>query len=259
MQILEYLIAALIGWLTGLLVNYLSDVLPHKRRLVYPFCLKCDSPQPPINYFIHPRYCNNCNIRRPVRTYLVEIIMILASMYLWISTHSIQGWAVSLVVLMYFCLVIVIDFEHRLIMHWVSLGGAIIGLGFGSWQHGFWNTLRGGGSGFLAMLVLYLLGYFLLRIVNRLGGKIEEDEALGFGDVNLSGVIGLMLGWPGITVGLALSILLFAGIGGVYIILMIIARRYKLGLALPFGPFIAGSAIILLFFQKTLYAFLGWG
>lgn len=259
MPAIEYLAPALVGWAIGILINYLSDVLPEKRRLTKPFCLKCCSMQPVINYIFHLRRCENCHSSRSFRTYLVEVSCSLISIYLWGSLSSWLGWLVSIIVIGYFFLVIVIDFEHRLILHWVSLFGVFIGLGFGSWQHGFWNTLLGGAGGFLGMLLLYLLGIALLRIINRMGGKIDEEEAVGFGDVNLSAVIGLMLGWPGVMVGIVLSIFLFAVVGGIILLVMAAAGRYKLGLALPFGPFLAGSALILLFFQKILYAFLGWG
>ena len=56
------------------------------------------------------------------------------------------------------------------------------------------------------MLALYYSGFVYLRISRKLRGKEPgETEALGFGDVNLSGIIGLLLGWPGILLGLICS------------------------------------------------------
>ena len=83
----------------------------------------------------------------------------------------------------------------------------------------------------------------------RRGQSIEEGDAFGFGDVNLSGVIGLLLGWPGILAGLVIAILLSGAFMLAYLIIMLITRRFRPHMALPYGPFLAASAIYLLFLR----------
>ena len=58
------------------------------------------------------------------------------------------------VLLLYFGVVTVIDLEQRLILHPVSLVGAVIGLVVGFWLHGWVDTLAGGAAGFLMMFLL---------------------------------------------------------------------------------------------------------
>ena len=41
-----------------------------------------------------------------------------------------------------------------------------------------------------------MLGVLIIKLINRRRGQPVNDVAFGFGDVNLSGVLGLMLGWP---------------------------------------------------------------
>jgi leader peptidase (prepilin peptidase)/N-methyltransferase len=84
--------------------------------------------------------------------------------------------------------------------------------------------------------------------LGRVRHQPVEEEALGFGDVNLAGVLGLMLGWPGILAGIVLTIFLAGGISLVYLIWKIIVKQYSPNLALPYGPFLALSALILLLF-----------
>ena len=153
----------------------------------------------------------------------------------------------------YLGLVTIIDIEHRLILHPVSLFGAILGLFIGVSLHGLQSTLIGGLAGFGIMLGVYFLGLLFLRLSERWRGKrAGENEAIGFGDVNLSGIIGLLLGWPGILAGLVLAILLAGAISLIYLILFLaIQRKYKPGLALPYGPFLVASTILLLFFKSA--------
>jgi leader peptidase (prepilin peptidase)/N-methyltransferase len=161
------------------------------------------------------------------------------------------GILLSLVLLIYFGLVTVIDIEHRLIMHVVSLVGAILCLGIGARLHGLMITLYGGLAGFGTMLVFYILGVgFLKLLAIRRKKLITEDEALGFGDVAISGVIGFLVGWPGI-IGVLVSGILLAGLASlIYLLIMLANRKYHPGLALPYGPFLIAVAIVMLFSKE---------
>lgn len=147
--------------------------------------------------------------------------------------------------------------EHRLILHPTSLAGAGIGLACGFILHGVRSTLIGGAAGYGIMLLFYLFGILFMKVAAR-GKPDTETEALGFGDVNLAGVIGLILGWPGVTVGLTLAILLGGAISLVLFLAMMLSRRYRVFLAIPYGPFLVMGAVLSLFFQEAvLKAFYG--
>jgi leader peptidase (prepilin peptidase)/N-methyltransferase len=252
------LLIGIIGFIAGILVNYLADVLPQNRRLVTPYCLGCGEKQSLTNYLFWPRQCQHCGNHRPWRTYVVELLLIVTSIYLWRHPTFISGYILALILFMYFILVTIIDMEHRLILHPVSLVGAGLGLIVGIWGHGIIETIIGGMSGFLIMLGLYFIGIGFVRLMAHIRGEIIEREGLGFGDVILTGVIGLFLGWPGVLLGLILTILLAGLINLIYLFIMVLTKRYNPNLALPFGPFLAVSVIALLFFKDIVLAPLGW-
>ncbi len=256
---MQWLVVILSGLIAGMLVNYLADVLPWRRRFVHPFCTKCGTPQPALNYLVWPRRCAHCGARRVFRAYWVELAYIFISIYLWNSAPGLLGYTISLTIMAYLGLVAIIDGEHRLILHPVSLVGAGLALATGIWLHGIRSTLIGGAAGFGMALLIYYFGIGFIRLMNRLRGKaITETEGIGFGDVNLSGVIGLLLGWPGVWLGLLLAVFLAGGVNLIYLAGMIVARKYSPELALPYGPFLAASAAILLYFKDAIYALLGW-
>jgi len=247
-----YYIAIPLGWLAGSVINYLSDMLPHTRRLGTPFCVECKLPINFQNYFIWPRVCSNCHRRRSVRVWIVEILFILSSVWLYKYPPENLGYYFGLLLLTYFGVVTVIDLEHKLILHPVSFAGAILGLIIGIKLHGFISTILGGAVGFGIMLALYYLGFLVLRLMAKIRDHPINEVALGFGDVNLSGVIGLILGWPGILPGLIIAIL----IGGItslfYMIFMASSHKYSSSLALPYGPFLIASAVLLLYFKDLI-------
>ena len=182
----------------------------------------------------------------------MEIGFIGASIWLW-NAPSDMGYFLGLVLLAYLGLVTVIDLEHRLILHPVSLAGVVLGFGIGTWLHGLKATLVGGTAGFFAMLALYYFGILFVRLSARLRGQfLDETEGIGFGDVNLSGIVGLLLGWPGILAGMLLAILIGGAISLLYLLLMVTFRRYRSSLALPYAPFLTISAMILLYFKDLI-------
>ncbi len=240
----------IIGWFTGAAVNYLADSLPLKSSSNQPVCLNCGSSMELANYFFWPRRCNACGKRRGTRTWIIELAYVLASAWLWASPRESFGFIIGLGMLFYFGLVAVIDFEHRAILHPVSIAGGFLGAAVGVYLHGWQATLLGGVVGFGVMYGFYLLGIKFVQWMGRLRGQtIQETEGIGFGDVNLGGVVGLLMGWPGIIAGLILAILLAGAISLVFVLVMVARRRYKMDLALPYGPFLAASAILLLFFK----------
>ncbi len=187
----------------------------------------------------------------------MEIGFIGATIWLWLSPPQNLNFILGFLLLTYFGVVIVIDLEHRLIMHPISLVGAILGLSVGTWLHGLSATLLGGLAGFGIMLGLYALGSLFARGVTRLRGESLDEEALGFGDVNLTGVLGLILGWPGIIMGLVLAILMGGLVSGVYMLGMLVTKRFRAFTAIPYGPFLVAGAVLLLFFRSSLIGILG--
>jgi leader peptidase (prepilin peptidase)/N-methyltransferase len=87
----------------------------------------------------------------------------------------------------------------------------------------------------LAGAVLAFIFFFILHFISPRG--------MGFGDVRLSALLGLFLGWielPLVAVGLFLGFALGAGIG---VVLMVTKRRSRKD-RVPFGPFLAAGALL---------------
>ena len=256
-------ISIMLGLLAGWLVNYLADVLPFTRRFSRPICQLCGSPYEWQNYLFF-RPCLNGHPRK-ARLWVTQIIILAASIYTWLRPPSKLGYFLGLILIVYFGVVFVIDLEHRLILHPTSIVGAILGLVVGIVAHGtgptLWTrvgpTLLGGLGGFLIMLLFYFLGVLFARIrARRLlaqGQEVDDEEALGAGDVILVTVLGLILGWPLIWLCLLYGILL-GGVVSFFIILwLIISGRYKASAFMtfiPYGPYFIITAALIVYFPK---------
>jgi leader peptidase (prepilin peptidase)/N-methyltransferase len=234
----------LLGWIAGWAVNYLSDVLPVTRRFSRPTCPNCQTPYGWKDYLLLGN-CPGCGRKRGVRTLVVQAVLTVAPVLLWIFPRRGLPIPLGFILIIYLAIVMVIDIEHRLVLHPVSLVGALLGFGIGFYLHGWLTTLIGGAAGFGIMWLFYYAGGWYVRWMAKRRGLSTDEVALGFGDVNLSGILGLLLGWPGIVLGLFLAIVI-GGVVSLGIILWTLAlKRYRAFTAIPYAPFLVLSALLL--------------
>jgi leader peptidase (prepilin peptidase)/N-methyltransferase len=130
--------------------------------------------------------------------------------------------------------VIFFDFEHHLILDRVLLPGALAALGLSfvtpglSWQSAL---LAGLGAG-LVFLAIAVLGSFLFK-----------RDAMGLGDVKLSVLMGLMVGFPAIVTAILVGVILagFVAIG------LVILRLRSMQDSIAYGPFLAAGTLLMLY------------
>jgi leader peptidase (prepilin peptidase) / N-methyltransferase len=255
------LIPIVLGWVAGLFINYVSDVLPRTRRFGQPTCSRCETNFTWVDY-LTLRACRNCGKQRSLRTWLVQILAVASFVYLWLVPSKALGFSLGAIVLIYFGIITVIDLEHRLILHPTSLAGAVLGLIVGTFIYSkkyallgsVGTSLLGGLAGFGIMFLLYQLGTLVARFRARkmqaAGQADDEEEALGGGDVYLTGVLGLMLGWPAIVAALVYGVLLGGLASIIFIVALLVRRRYAseaLMTFIPYGPYFIIGASLLLF------------
>ena len=248
------LIAAInlvLGVISAWIVNYLSDVLPQQRKFATPVCPDCQEGLD-WGFYIAFKQCKECGAKPSRRHWMVILAVPLLAVIHGYFPAPVLGKAGGVFWLILFALIVVIDMEHRLILHPVSLVGAVFGFLTGSIAHGLLNTLIGGAAGFGIMLLFYFLGEMFVKILARRRGEEITEVALGFGDVNLAGIIGLLLGWPGVVGGLFLAIILGGVASGIFLIAQILRKRYRAFQALPYGPFLVLSVIILLYLAQVI-------
>ena len=77
-----------------------------------------------------------------------------------------------------------------------------------------------------------------------------NPDGLGYGDVRLSGLLGLFLGWLGPAAMVTAA--LVGSLGAAAVALVLLARRRSLAATLPFGPFLAiGAAAVALLHAES--------
>jgi leader peptidase (prepilin peptidase)/N-methyltransferase len=174
---------------------------------------------------------------RPVPPRLRVVVSVAAAALFAAAGVRFAGdWALPayLVLAASLLVVSIIDLEHYLIPNRVVYPTIALALpllaGAAALEHS-WDRLEhaliGGAAAWALLLVVHLI----------------SPRGMGFGDVRLSFVLGLYLGWLGadhVALGLFLGFLL----GSVAGIALVVVRRRSRKEAIPFGPFLAAGAMV---------------
>lgn len=247
----------------GAIINWLADDLPRYRGLRRPACVHCGAPRPARDWLgLLAGRCGYCGRRRGLRAALVEVFSAGAAVWLTGRYPDPQALLAGAVVAFVFLLITVIDVEHRLILRVVALPGAVVVALLGALDpsRGPVKTLAGGAVGFLLLWGMYLLGLAFSRWRSRTRGEATDEVAFGFGDVMLGGLIGLVVGWPGILIAVVFGVLLAGVASLLYLGGMLATRRYSALAAIPYGPFlILGASIVYFGGRPALETLLGSG
>ena len=140
-----------------------------------------------------------------------------------------------------------IDFDHLVIPDGLTLGGVALGITTSY----FLPQLQERSEPTDAMIRSALsaaLGGAFLYLLAKTASWLLQKEAMGIGDAKLLAALGAFLGWDCLPWILAVSSLLGTGVG----FAMILQRKQKLGVKIPYGPYLAFSSFLWLLGGKAL-------
>ena len=193
---------------------------------------------PIFSWFLLKGHCKNCNTSFSFRYPLVEFLM--ASLFLALFLAIGWKWFLLEALIFTFALVIAsfIDWDQMILPDSLTLSGILIGL-LGAWLNpdrpfldAFLGVLLGGGA-----LLFISYAYYLLR----------KKEGMGGGDIKMLAWLGAILGWKALSFIILSSCFLgsLAGLG-----IMLHSNKNALQIALPFGPYLAVSALFYIFLSE---------
>lgn len=152
-----------------------------------------------------------------------------------------------------------IDFDTQLLPDVLTKPGMALGVVFGTWP-GVAGVISHDASislplrSLLASLLGLIVGGGVTWGVRALGSAVFKKEAMGFGDVKLMAMIGAFVGWKGSLLSLFLGCIFGAVVG------VLLALRSGMSARIPFGPYLAMGALVVLFGRDALltWLFVDW-
>ena len=241
--------AFIFGALVGSFLNVVILRLPQAQTsIVFPasHCPHCKSDLrwyeniPIISFSFLMGKCAHCKAPISFQYPIVELLTALVAAALVASFGMTPATAGFFLFSAALITIIWIDIHHQIIPDVISISGIVLGFCFSfisplvTWQESLIGILAGGGF-FYAIS----FSYYLLR----------GQEGLGGGDIKLLAMLGAFLGWQ------SLFFIIFASSLSGSIIGLIALRSQKKGAStrIPFGPFLAVSGLVYLFFQPQIH------
>ena len=251
------------------IASFLNVVIwrvPRGESIVSPpsHCPKCNAPIkwyqniPILSWLALRGKCANCKAPISPRYILIETL----GGVLFLAAFWHYAWSQVLfvpVAWVWISLMIVgsmIDFDHKLLPDFVTVGGMLLGLATAAAQvlFGFYGR---GITQIGALLVPVwisvaglVFGFGLLWLVRWLGSKAFKREAMGLGDVFLMGAVGALFGPVAVLVTLILS----SVFGSVVGLSMVALSKTKFGrfVEIPYGPYICMGCLVWMFWGPEL-------
>lgn len=239
--------AFILGTVIGSFLNVCIYRLPEGKSIVSPpsACPRCGQQIrwyqniPILSYLFLGGKCASCKVsisfRYPAIEALTGLLFVLVLYYFGFSAATLVYW----LFLAALVTVTFIDLDHQIIPDVISLPGIVIGfvcsffIPWLTWFDSILGIAVGGGS-LLAIAWIY--------------EKIAKREGMGGGDIKLLGMLGAFLGWKAM-----LPIIFIASlIGSLVGVPLMLLQKGDTKLAIPFGPFLAFSATVYLFWGADL-------
>jgi leader peptidase (prepilin peptidase)/N-methyltransferase len=262
------LFVAAFGLLGGSVVNWLADALPATRRPTRPRCAHCGAPRQRrawsgvVEAFFAAGRCAYCGGKRGSRAWIIELTGLAFAVFLYRRDGDPVVFIPGLLVGLLFLLIAVIDLEHRLILQVVVFPSAalVVLASFFQPARGPAKTLSGGLAGLIILWAMYLLGIAFSRWIARRRGSPLDEVAFGFGDVMLGGLIGLIVGWPGVIIAVITGVLVAGVFSIAYVGWMLLRGKYSAFAPIPYGPFLlVGAALVYYGGRTALEGLIGGG
>lgn len=250
LNILLITISLLFGAVIGSFLNVVILRLPDpSQSIVFPasHCPHCKSSLswyeniPIISFLALQGKCGHCKTKISSQYPLVELFTaLLFGAVIFRFGPTLTGFGY-----LYFCCCLVtiiwIDIYHQIIPDRISLPGIVLGFLFSfinsevTWLESLIGLLAGGG-------VLYAVAVFYLLL--------RKQEGMGMGDVKLLAMLGAFLGYQSL-----LFIIFTASLTGSIIgISLILKQKEGVNTRIPFGPFLACSALTFLLFKEEIFS-----
>lgn len=238
-------LAAWLGACVGSFSNVLIHRLPRDMDVVRgrSHCPTCSRTVawydnvPVLSWLVLRGHCRHCGTNISPRYILVELAGAACALVgVWRFGWSLGGLSASffLIVLLDIAL---IDWEHMIIPHTLTIGGAAVGLALSFFTAPALPTALLGAAVGAGIILAVSWGYRLFRGVVGMGG----------GDVMLMGFVGIFLGPWGV-----LGVLFGGALLGTVYALAAGRGRVAGSAKLPFGTFLAAAAAVVLLFGPDL-------
>ena len=250
MEIYYATVFFIFGTLFGSFYNVVGYRLPRGESIAFPpsHCPKCNHRLSPLelipifSFLFQKGKCKNCGDKI---SWFYSIFEFTTGVLFCIS-YLIFGFTIELIISLTFIsmllIIIISDYQTMTIPdELLAFCGLVLIIEL---------AIKNGldvGNNILDGIIMFSIMY----LIKILGDKMFKKESMGGGDIKLMFIYGLVFGWPLSCVSICLASFI-----GLPVSLIMIRKTHDH--EIPFGPFLAVAAIILVIFKIDFNTIINW-
>lgn len=238
MELFIYIMIFIFGSVIGSFLNVLAVRLPNNESILWPssHCHNCQHKLrwyeliPVVSYLIQMGKSRCCKAKIPISYMIIEIV---TGVLYCVSYHSFgfsYEFVISLIFISSLVTIIVSDIEYMIILDEVIAISCISIILLELIFFGLDYTVYKVVGGILAFITMYA--------IKVIGDVLFKKESMGGGDIKLMFLFGIVIGFPLSICDIFLATFMAFPVA----IFMLFSRKDNL---IPFGPFLAMSAILI--------------
>jgi len=262
LAVIGYILVSLSGLAVGWLANIVAQRLPNENRPLFGHLhcvrsgekLRWYDTLPLFGYLAQGGKCRHCGKKLPLRFVVLESLILVCLLVAWplytpfgLGAYFFNAFAMVLLIT-----IGAIDWRLRLIFPIMIYLGLLVAFlapliapGTQGQNSRVPENLWSVGGGMLLGAGFFLLIYWLALALYRV-------RALGYGDVLLAIMIGLVLGFP----RAASALFMGSVLGGLVAVVFLLVRRKKRRDFIPYGTSLCLGVVLILIFGNTVWR---WG
>lgn len=242
MEIFYIIVMFILGTIFGSFYNVVGYRLPKGQSIVSPpsHCPNCNKKLTPLelipifSYIFSKGKCKHCHKKISPFYLVFEII----TGVLFVLTYLVYGFTIDLIIPLTFIsmliIIIISDYLYMIINDSVLIVfGIILTIEI---------LLIYGWAILLKHLLGAVLAFITMFLFKKMGDYLFKKESMGGGDIKLLAVFGLVIGYP-----MSVLAIFLGSIIGLPISLITLNKNPEH--IIPFGPFLAIGAIIIILLQ----------
>lgn len=241
----------MLGTILGSFYNVVAYRVTKGESILFPssHCPKCNHKLRPLelipvfSFFLQKGKCSKCKAKISWFYPLAEIVCGILFVLCFLSFGISKELIIALTFVSMIIIIVLSDYYYMIIEDCVLIIFGIFIL--------IEKLLLYGMDSFISSIIGAVIAFIIMLCLKLFGDFIFKKESMGWGDIKLMAIFGMVIGWPMSIITIFLSAF-------VALPFSLFIMKSKKDHEIPYGPFLSIAALIIYFLHIDINLILSW-
>lgn len=241
----------MLGTILGSFYNVVAYRITKGESILFPssHCPKCNHKLRPLelipvfSFLLQRGKCSKCKTKISWFYPLAEIVCGILFVLCFLSFGISKELIIALTFVSMIIIIVLSDYYYMIIEDCVLIVFGIFIL--------IEKILLFGIDNFISAIIGGIIAFVIMLCLKLFGDLIFKKESMGWGDIKLMGIFGMVINWQMCIITIFLSAFIALPFS-------LIIMKFKDNHEIPYGPFLSAAALIIYFLHINLDLILNW-